>query len=132
MVATPRLLDLSSRRLPRSRRHWPADLCLSHRNLVRDLDSWCRDRLWPSRSNEAFAEDAIRRAEAGSPWRRLDPPVTAAPAFDDLPDDLRHWPASPRLRVSELERGGLARAAAVAHVRAEHRTARDDEARRCA
>jgi hypothetical protein len=132
MTATPTLRDLSSRRLPGSRQHWPAELSASHRDLVRDLDSWCRDRLWPSGSNEAFAEEAIHRAEAGGPWRRLDPHVAANDGTDALPADLRRWPADWRYRVAELERRGLSRGTAVEHARAELEAAHHGSVRRCA
>lgn len=47
--------------LPGDRAEWPDDARASFRELVGELDRWCRDHQWPPSGNARIAEEAIRR-----------------------------------------------------------------------
>ena len=48
--------------LPADRDQWPEDARQAFRELLWQLDAWCRDRNHPRQSNSAVAEEAIRQA----------------------------------------------------------------------
>ena len=65
---------------------------------------------------EGFAR---AKASTADDWERAGYPEAAARALasGQLPRRLRQWPATPRYRVVELERGGMATEEAIAQVR---------------
>jgi len=48
--------------LPENRSEWPDDARTVFRQLVRELDRWCRQHDWPARHNAWIAEEAVRKS----------------------------------------------------------------------
>ncbi len=106
--------------LPRSRTAWPTEAQAAHRDLLRRLDSACRDDRLAPRDNDWIADRAVREV-----WEK---PTVQSPSRPDSPtgdhrtlhNELRCWPSRWRYRVAGLERSGCSRETAVRLVRTEH------------
>ena len=47
--------------LPAERAEWPDDATREYHRLLRELNSWSRERDWPISGNSWIAEEAVRR-----------------------------------------------------------------------
>ncbi len=63
-VRTPPTAAPGGLELPRDRRDWPLEARAALRELLRELDLWCRRRDWPATNNDWVAETAVRQAWA--------------------------------------------------------------------
>ena len=125
------LLDGSP--LLRTRRAWTPDARAAFDDLLRQLDRWARSHDLASTHNPAIAEAVIREAWGATRWRALAPPLRPQqPAVNELPHDLRRWPAVWRYRVAALERRGMAREAAIDEARVEVEASRKNTVPLCA
>jgi hypothetical protein len=63
VAAAPRDSDLEAGEallLPQDRSRWPKAARLAHRELLGELDRWCRQHDWPTVANTMIAERAVR------------------------------------------------------------------------
>jgi hypothetical protein len=107
-------------RLPRSRNSWPAEALDAHRDLLRRLDTACRNRGLPPAGNEWIADEAVRQVWEKDAAPFSPPHAPSMEARGSLPLELRRWPATWRYRVADLEKSGRSRESAVRVARAEH------------
>jgi hypothetical protein len=66
-AAAPRDNDLAAGEvlLPQDRSRWPNAARLAHRELLGELDRWCRQHDWPTFENTTIAERAVREVWMG-------------------------------------------------------------------
>ena len=48
--------------LPDERSEWPEQARAAFRDVLRQLDRWCREYDWPTSRNSLVAEEAIRQS----------------------------------------------------------------------
>lgn len=100
--------------------------------LLRQLDLWCRSHRASPTLNRWVADEALRQTRGQARWLSPSRPLPRVMAGDDLPAELRRWPAPWRYRVAALERRGMARAHAVQLARAEHAASCETATPQCA
>lgn len=52
----------SSGALPMDREEWPDEAHMAYQSVLRQLDSWCRERNRSRHGNASVAEEAVRQA----------------------------------------------------------------------
>jgi hypothetical protein len=48
--------------LPHDRSEWPEQALWAFRDVLRQLDRWCRQHDWPTSGNAWVAEEAVRQS----------------------------------------------------------------------
>ena len=48
--------------LPNDRAKWPEEASTIYRQILGELDGWCRHHDWPKSTNSWVAEEAVRRS----------------------------------------------------------------------